>query len=59
MSERVCASGGEKAPAKRPTAKPGRAWTKAGRYWIAYSTVTPPVILGVFYEAADIPNRDT
>lgn len=38
-------------------ARPGRAWTKAGRYWIAYSTGTPPVIVGVFYEAADIPGR--
>lgn len=47
-------------PAPRPypdLARPGRAWTKAGRYWIAYSTTQPPVILGVFYEAADIPGR--
>ena len=38
-------------------ARPGRAWTKTGRYWIAYSTTRPPVILGVFYETADIPRR--
>lgn len=47
-------------PAPRPypdLARPGQAWTKAGRYWIAYSTTQPPVILGVFYEAADIPSR--
>lgn len=47
-------------PAPRPypsLARPGRAWTKAGRYWIAYGTSSPPVILGVFYETADIPNR--
>lgn len=47
-------------PAHRPypaLARPGRAWTKAGRYWITYSTTRPPVILGVFYEAADIPGR--
>ena len=47
-------------PAPRPypdLARPGRAWTKAGRYWIAYSMTQPPVILGVFYEAADIPGR--
>ena len=38
-------------------ARPDRAWTKAGRYWIAYGTTRPPVILGVFHEAADIPGR--
>ncbi len=35
----------------------GRAWVKAGRYWIAYSTTHPPVIVAVFYERADIPGR--
>nr|WP_239992120.1 type II toxin-antitoxin system RelE/ParE family toxin [Rhodopila globiformis] len=35
----------------------GRAWIKSGRYWIAYSTTDTPVIVGVFYDAADIPNR--
>jgi hypothetical protein len=30
---------------------------KAGRYWIAYSTKQPPVIVAVFYETADIPGR--
>jgi plasmid stabilization system protein ParE len=35
----------------------GRAWIKVGRYWVAYDTTTPPVIVAVFYEAADIPNR--
>lgn len=42
-------------PAPRPypgLAREGRAWTKAGRYWIAYSTTQPPVILGVFYETS-------
>jgi plasmid stabilization system protein ParE len=38
-------------------AQPGRAWVKAGRYWIAYSTSDPPVITAVFYETADIPGR--
>jgi plasmid stabilization system protein ParE len=38
-------------------AQPGQAWVKAGRYWIAYNTTTPPVILAVFYETADIPSR--
>ncbi len=47
-------------PAPRPypdLASKGRAWTKVGRYWVAYSTTRPPVILGVFYETADIPSR--
>jgi len=38
-------------------ARPGQAWLKAGRYWIAYGTGTPPVILAVFFETADIPGR--
>ena len=35
----------------------GRRWIKEGAYWVAYSTTEPPVILGVFHEAADIPGR--
>jgi plasmid stabilization system protein ParE len=38
-------------------ARSGRAWIKAGRYWVAYSTTEPPVILGVFCDSADIPGR--
>ena len=38
-------------------ARSGRAWIKAGRYWVAYSTTAPPVILGVFYDSANIPGR--
>lgn len=38
-------------------ARPGRAWVKAGRYWVAYSTTQPPVIVAVFYDVADIPGR--
>ena len=36
----------------------GFQWIKEGSYWFAY-TNTPPglVIAGVFYDAADIPNR--
>ena len=37
-------------------ARPGRLWIKAGRYWIAYDPIMP-VIVGVFYETADIPGR--
>jgi plasmid stabilization system protein ParE len=35
----------------------GRAWLKQGRYWFFYSVTEPPVMMGVFYDAADIPNR--
>jgi plasmid stabilization system protein ParE len=49
---------GLRAPRPYPRlARSGRAWLKAGRYWITYSTAQPPVIIGVFYESADIPNR--
>ena len=47
-------------PAPRPypeLARPGRAWMQAGRYWVLYRTATPPVIVAVFYDAADIPGR--
>ncbi|WP_419758698.1 type II toxin-antitoxin system RelE/ParE family toxin [Acidisoma sp.] len=47
-------------PAPRPypeLARGERAWIKAGRYWIAYRLTKPPVILGVFYETADLPRR--
>jgi len=36
-------------------ARAGRAWVKAGR--IAYSLTTPPIILAVFYDQADMPRR--
>ena len=47
-------------PAPRPypaLARPGQAWVKVGPYWVRYSTRTPLVITGVFYETADIPRR--
>jgi plasmid stabilization system protein ParE len=51
-------SAGLAAPRRYPQlARPGRAWVKAGRYWIVYTTTSPPVIAGVFYDAADIPSR--
>jgi plasmid stabilization system protein ParE len=37
-------------------ARPDRLWIKAGRYWIAYEPATP-VVVGVFYETANIPGR--
>jgi hypothetical protein len=38
-------------------ARPGQAWIKARRYWVGYEIKTPPVIVAVFYEMADIPGR--
>jgi plasmid stabilization system protein ParE len=38
-------------------ARTGRAWIKQGRYWFFYSLAEPPVMLGVFYDTADIPKR--
>ena len=35
----------------------GRAWVKAGPYWVRYSTAAPPVITGGFHERANIPGR--
>jgi plasmid stabilization system protein ParE len=38
-------------------ARRGRAWVKAGRYWVAYRTTQPPAIVAVFFETANIPGR--
>jgi hypothetical protein len=49
---------GVTAPRPYPSlAKPGRLWLHVRRYWIAYSTTIPPVILAVFYDTANIPER--
>jgi hypothetical protein len=51
---------GLSAPRPYPSlAKAGRRWIIEGSYWISYSLTTPPVISGVFYAMADIPNRLT
>ena len=51
-------SAGLAAPRPYPqVARKGRAWVKAGRYWVVYSRAPPPVIVAVFYETADIPRR--
>lgn len=55
--ERIPAAG-LAAPRPYPSlAQPGRAWTKAGRYWVSYLTTKPPVITGIYYETAGIPGR--
>jgi plasmid stabilization system protein ParE len=38
-------------------ARPGRAWVKAGRYWVCYTTTPRLLIVAVFFEAANIPAR--
>jgi hypothetical protein len=38
-------------------ARPGLAWIKAGRYWIAYRTKPRVIIVAVFYDTANIPGR--
>jgi len=51
-------TGGLAAPRPYPQlAKPGRAWVKAGRYWVSYLTEPRLLITGIFYDAADIPRR--
>jgi plasmid stabilization system protein ParE len=47
-------------PAPRPypeVARPEVRWIKEGRYWIAYTTERVPMIVGVFYDTANIPGR--
>jgi plasmid stabilization system protein ParE len=38
-------------------ARPGTAWIKSGRYWVAYRTEPVPVIVAVYFETANIPGR--
>ena len=59
-SARIERTAGAGLPALRPypsLASDGRRWIKEGVCWIACGTTAPPVILGVFYETADIPRR--
>ncbi|MEJ0045150.1 MAG: hypothetical protein WDN04_02670 [Rhodospirillales bacterium] len=50
--------GGFVAPRPYPAlARPGIAWVKTGSYWFAYGTTPPLMIVGIFYEKADIPGR--
>jgi plasmid stabilization system protein ParE len=51
-------NGGLRAPRPYPRlARLGFRWIKEGRYWIAYMNREPSIIVGVYHEAADIPNR--
>ena len=51
-------TGGLPAPRPYPQfARPGRAWVKAGRYWIACRRRPHLVIAAVLYDTANIPNR--
>ena len=51
-------SAGSSAPRPYPDlARPGQAWIKSGRYWLAYSLTDPPVIVALFHDTADIPGR--
>jgi plasmid stabilization system protein ParE len=58
--EKISTSPGAGLPAPRSyqqLAQPGRAWLKAGRYWIAYRTQPTTAIVAVFFETANIPGR--
>jgi hypothetical protein len=44
-------------PAYPEVARPGQSWVQVGSYWFRYSRTKPPVITGIFYVTADIPNR--
>lgn len=49
---------GLSAPRPYPSARRfGVRWLKEGRYWVAYRTDSRPMILGIFYDTADIPGR--
>ena len=50
--------GGLSAPRPYPIVKlKRRLWIKEGRYWVAYRVSPEPMIVGVFYESANIPGR--
>jgi plasmid stabilization system protein ParE len=58
--EQIAADPNAGLPAPRPypaLARPDRAWVKAGRYWIAYRTRPRVLIIAVFFETANIPDR--
>jgi plasmid stabilization system protein ParE len=47
-------------PAPRPypwISRPGLAWIKVGRYWIAYRRHPRLIIAAIFYDTANIPRR--
>jgi plasmid stabilization system protein ParE len=58
--ERIARAPHEGLPAPRPypmLRSADRLWIKEGRYWIAYRPSPEPMIVGVFYESANIPGR--
>jgi plasmid stabilization system protein ParE len=59
-SRMIARNSGDGKPAPTPypgLVQPGVAWTKSGRYWFAYKPTKKPVIVGIFFETSDIPNR--
>jgi len=63
IDEAICVIGNEPQaglPFPRPYPHLGRKecfWIKSGRYWFAYRIAGEPVVIGVFYDQADIPTR--
>ena len=48
------------APRPYPSlAHPGERWIKEGRYWFTHTLASPPMIIAVFFETADIPGRSS
>ncbi len=59
-SHRILQSPGSGVASPRPypsARRLGFLWIKEGRYWIAYTTERVPMIVGVFYDTANIPGR--
>ncbi len=47
------------APTPYPeVARPGTGWIRQGRYWFAYGTRRPRIIRAIYYDAANIPDRE-
>ena len=58
--ERIAAAPNAGLTAPRPyprLTQPRRLWINSGRYWIAYRADPTPLIIGIFFETANIPGR--